>query len=120
LLSENKDEMLLHGDFHHFNVLESARGWLAIDPKGVVAEPDFELGAALRNPHWVPELFTPTALERRAGRIASGLGLDVHRVLLWAFAQAVLSAIWSVEDGEALAADAPILDLARAAQALVG
>ena len=46
------------------------------------------------------------------------LGLDAGRVLRWTFAQAVLSAIWSVEDGEALAPDAPILELARAAESL--
>jgi len=111
---------LLHGDLQHYNILlDEDRGWLAIDPKGVVADPAFELGAVLRNPHGVPELLTATALERRAGRLASGLGLDAHRVLRWTFAQAVLSAIWSVEDGEPLAADAPILDFARAARSLV-
>jgi streptomycin 6-kinase len=42
---------LLHGDLQHYNVLlDRKRGWLAIDPKGVVAEGEFELGAALRNP----------------------------------------------------------------------
>src|SRR6185295_85646 len=30
---------LLHGDLQHYNVLASARGWVAIDPKGIVAEP---------------------------------------------------------------------------------
>ena len=120
LCGSQEARRLLHGDLQHYNILlDDERGWLAIDPKGVVAEPAFELGAALRNPHGVPELLTPTALERRAARLAGGLGLDVHRVLRWAFAQAVLSAIWSVEDGEALAANAPILDFARAAQALV-
>src|SRR5262245_24595375 len=43
---------LLHGDLHHYNVLfDSHRGWLAIDPKGVIGELEYEVGAALRNPY---------------------------------------------------------------------
>ena len=51
LLTENKDEALLHGDFHHFNVLESERGWLAIDPKGVIGPKGCEVGPLLINPN---------------------------------------------------------------------
>jgi streptomycin 6-kinase len=92
---------LLHGDLHHNNVLlDSARGWLAIDPKGVVGEPEYEVGAALRNPYERPELFTePATIERRVDHFGRELHLDVGRILAWAFAQAVLAAIWAVEDG---------------------
>jgi len=34
--AENHMPVLMHGDFHHFNVLSSERGWLVIDPKGVI------------------------------------------------------------------------------------
>jgi streptomycin 6-kinase len=38
-------------DLHHYNVLsDSGRGWLAIDPKGLVGEVEYEVGAAIRNP----------------------------------------------------------------------
>ncbi len=50
LLAENKDETLLHGDFHHYNILRSERGWLAIDPKGVVGPKGYEVGPLLINP----------------------------------------------------------------------
>jgi streptomycin 6-kinase len=34
---------LLHGDLHHYNILlDASRGWLAVDPKGVVGELEFE------------------------------------------------------------------------------
>jgi streptomycin 6-kinase len=92
---------LLHGDLHHDNILfDAARGWLAIDPKGVLGEPAYEFGAALRNPtEEVARYASPAILERRAGIIARESGCDVTRVLGWAFAQAVLSAVWSIEDG---------------------
>jgi streptomycin 6-kinase len=92
---------LLHGDLHHHNVLfDSERGWVAVDPKGVVGETEYEVGAALRNPYESPELFTKlSVLEKRVERFARELNLDATRVLAWAFAQAVLSAIWALEDG---------------------
>lgn len=38
LLAEPRDVVALHGDVHHENVLDfGARGWLAIDPKGLWA-----------------------------------------------------------------------------------
>jgi streptomycin 6-kinase len=92
---------LLHGDLHHYNVLfDAGRGWLAIDPKGVVGELEYEVGAALRNPYERPEWFAdPSIVRKRIDRFARELSLDATRVLSWAFAQAVLASIWAVEDG---------------------
>jgi streptomycin 6-kinase len=92
---------LLHGDLHHDNILfDAARGWLAIDPKGVLGEPAYEFGALLRNPTEDPARFAdPAIMERRARIIAGEAGCDSGRVLGWAFAQAVLAAVWSIEDG---------------------
>jgi streptomycin 6-kinase len=96
------DPVVLHGDLHHENVLRADDGWLAIDAKGVVGEPAYELGALLRNPK--PQLLASSdvtgLLRRRAEALCEALGFDVSRVLGWAFAQAELSAAWSVEDGE--------------------
>lgn len=107
---------LLHGDLHHYNVLsDSDRGWLAIDPKGVVGEIEYEIGAALRNPYERPELFASrSTVERRLERFASKLNLDFRRALAWGFAQAVLSAIWGVEDGFAVGPRNPCIALADA------
>lgn len=96
------EEVVLHGDLHHFNVLRSADGgWLAIDPKGVVGERAYEPGALLRNP-WPGLLDVPdpaAVLRRRSAQLAEALELDVERVRAWAYVQAVLAAEWCVEDG---------------------
>ncbi|MEA2601432.1 MAG: streptomycin 6-kinase [Acidobacteriota bacterium] len=107
---------LLHGDLHHYNVLlDSERGWLAIDPKGVVGELEYEVGAALRNPYERPELFAePAVIRKRVERFARELKLDAIRTLAWGFAQAVLSAIWAVEDGAAVETGNPWIALANA------
>ena len=101
LLASEGTRCLLHGDLHHFNVLFDAdRGWVAIDPKGVLGEPEYEVGAALRNPFDRPDLFSDASIvRRRIETFRRELSLDPVRVASWAFAQAVLSAIWSVEDG---------------------
>lgn len=107
---------LLHGDLQHSNVLfDGGRGWVAIDPKGVVGELEFEIGAALRNPVERPDLFArPAIIERRLSQFTARLGVDPDRALGWAFAQAVLSAIWEIEDGSPAQATHSPLRLAEA------
>jgi streptomycin 6-kinase len=115
LCATQREPALLHGDLHHYNVLsDRARGWCAIDPKGVVGELEFELGAALRNPIDRPDLYASLDVaERRLERFGLVLGVDIGRARGWCFAQAVLSAIWSIEDGAAAEAEGA-LQLARA------
>ena len=114
--TQREPALLLHGDLQHYNVLfDSRRGWLAIDPKGVAGEIEYEIGASLRNPYERPDLFaSPAMVERRLRRYETVLRLDANRALAWAFAQAVLSVIWSVEDGDAVDAQNPSLILADA------
>ena len=116
LCASERRPRLLHGDLQHYNVLfDSERGWLAVDPKGVVGELEYEIGAFVRNPVAQPELFLSRAtIERRLSQLTNKLNLDYQRALGWAFAQAVLSAIWSIEDGFAVDATDPALRLADA------
>jgi streptomycin 6-kinase len=112
---------LLHGDLHHGNVLlDSERGWLAIDPKGVVGEPEYEVGAALRNPIEKPDVFLrlPT-ITARVEHFADRLRLDSERIVAWTFAQAVLSAVWAIEDGIPLGGDHPWIALACAVRPML-
>jgi streptomycin 6-kinase len=121
LAASQRTPTLLHGDLQHYNVLfDSKRGWVAIDPKGVVGEIEYEMGAILRNPVELPELFTSTAtVEQRLNRLARMLSLDYDRALAWAFAQAVLSAIWDIEDGYTVRPDHPALKLVHAIKPLL-
>lgn len=95
-------QILLHGDLHHDNILyDESRGWLAIDPKGIVGEAEYEAGCWLRNPiESLATLTSPNVINERISIIEDKLGLDRERVIGWAFAQSVLAGIWSAEDGE--------------------
>lgn len=102
LLASAGPPTLLHGDLHHDNILSAGRApWLAIDPKGVVGEPAFEVAAFLRNPHGrVLSAADPARmLARRVDIFAHALGIERARLLAWGCAQNVLSAWWSIEDG---------------------
>ena len=93
--------VLLHGDLHHGNIIAARREpWLAIDPKGIVGEAAYEVGALLRNPNerilsW-PNL--PRVMGRRIRQLYEELGFDRERVRGWGLSQAILSSIWSCEE----------------------
>jgi streptomycin 6-kinase len=101
LLGSQAAPVLLHGDLHHENILSARRApWLALDPKGILGEPAYEVGALLRNP--LPQLLQRPdpgrVMARRIDQLAEALGIDRARIRGWGLAQAVLSAWWSVED----------------------
>jgi streptomycin 6-kinase len=101
LLGSMAEPVVLHGDLHHENILAAQRQpWLAIDPKGVVGEPAYEVGALLLNPlpHLLEAPDPPGIQARRIRQLAEELGVDRERIAGWGLAQAVLSAWWSIED----------------------
>jgi streptomycin 6-kinase len=116
LESTQRRTMLLHGDLQHYNVLfDNDRGWVAIDPKDIVGELEYEIGALLRNPVEDPKLFAnPATINSRLETLTTLLHLDHSRTLAWSFAQAVLSAVWDVEDNYHVNANHHALLLAQA------
>ena len=75
---EKRADTLVHGDFHHQNVLRSDRGWLAIDPKPYLGEPEYDVPSFLWNP-------LPTRLRNVEARIVAfvAAGLDEERIRAW-------------------------------------
>lgn len=99
LLESPRDPVVLHGDFHHDNVLDGGeKGWLVIDPKGLIGESGFEYANLFRNPD-VAVALAPGQLRRRAAIVAQETGQDVHRLLQWVLAYAGLGAAWSLSSG---------------------
>ena len=114
LASSQRRIMLLHGDLQHYNILfDNERSWVAIDPKGVVGELEYELSALLRNPIELPDIFAnPVTINRRLETLTTTLRLDHSRALGWSYPQSILSAIWYIEDGHPLTSNNPSLLLA--------
>ena len=100
LLAVPREVVVLHGDLHHGNVLDAGpRGWLAIDPKGLVGERGFDFANIFCNPD--PDTVTaPARLARQVDTVAAAAGLDRLRLVRWILAYAGLSAAWSLVDGD--------------------
>jgi streptomycin 6-kinase len=78
---DKRNDTLVHGDFHHHNVVRSGRGWLAIDPKPYLGEPEYDVASFLWNP-----LSYRMRLDVTARRLAAfaAAGLDERRMRVWA------------------------------------
>ncbi len=99
LLATPREIVVLHGDFHHDNVLDGeARGWLAIDPKGLIGERGFEFANLFRNPTAEIAL-TPGRMRRQVKIVADQAGLEATRLFKWILAYAGLGAAWSAGSG---------------------
>lgn len=98
LVASTEHEVLLHGDLHQDNILSGTReSWLAIDPKGMRGDPGYEVGPFVLGPD--PHSAKPAKLvDRRLRILADELDYERPRLRDWAFAHAVMSASWSLED----------------------
>jgi streptomycin 6-kinase len=80
-----RESVLMHQDFHGGNVLLSQRGWLAIDPKPLVGEREFDVASLIRDRRPT----TKAAMERRLDYLVDRLSLDRERTRGWAIAHAL-------------------------------
>jgi streptomycin 6-kinase len=97
LCASIKNPRLLHGDFHQDNILKAEReDWLAIDPKGLIGETEYEVIPFLMNN--LPQEDAFETIEQRVTIFVKTLHLNKNRVLAWAFCHAILSAWWCIED----------------------
>ncbi|MEG1453822.1 aminoglycoside phosphotransferase family protein, partial [Brevundimonas sp.] len=107
LLAHSDHSVPLHGDLHHGNVLDfGTRGWLAIDPKGLLGHPAFEYAVMFTNPDLsAPEKpVAADAFERRFSQIVRASNLPAEVLRDGIIAGAGLSAAWFIEDDSPLAA----------------
>ena len=95
LLADQQDCRVLHGDIHHENVLWFGRdrGWLAIDPKGLIGDAAFDYVNLLTNPHSQITL-RPGRFDEHIRLISDATGIERDRLLRWVVAWAGLSAAW--------------------------
>jgi streptomycin 6-kinase len=103
LLAEPPEPVLLHGDFHHGNVLAAERlPWLAIDPKPLVGDPGYDLAWLVRDrlDTLAAAPAARSAARRRLGKLAEALEVDRDRLRDWSFFRAVEAGLWSLSVGD--------------------
>jgi streptomycin 6-kinase len=74
-------DWLVHGDFHHHNILRSGHEFVAIDPKPFLADREYDVAAYLWNPMG-NQLVDPDQTERRIQSFVAA-GLDEYRIRAW-------------------------------------
>jgi streptomycin 6-kinase len=78
--------MLVHGDVHQWNALQSGNGFKLVDPDGLLAEPEYDLGIIMREDP--VELLEGDPWER-AHRLAALTGRDLVAIWDWGVVERV-------------------------------
>jgi len=100
ILAGSSRDLLLHGDFQHYNLLQRASGkWAIIDPKGLIGSPGFEIAAWMNNPPGVTAREDYRDLAKMWTSICAEIwGIDSEELIAWAFVGTVLSGCWVAGD----------------------
>jgi streptomycin 6-kinase len=77
---DDERAVLVHGDVHQWNALEAGPGFKLIDPDGLVAEAEYDLGILMREDP--VELLQGDPMER-ARWLAHRTGLDATAIWEW-------------------------------------
>lgn len=95
------EKYLIHGDFHHENILSAGdKGLIVIDPKGVIGQIGYEISVFLNNHLWH---FAGAAnlieiINSAVSKFSRAFQIAPEDLRKWAFAQGVLSAWWTFEE----------------------
>ncbi|KTD82631.1 aminoglycoside phosphotransferase family protein [Legionella waltersii] len=105
LTSDRTNDVVLHGDLHHDNIIRRGSSWAVIDPQGYLGDPVAEVGAMIRNPmDCFPNDRSPAQIvQTRLTVLKEELPFDPQKIKAWAFVITVLSAAWNMHDFNHLA-----------------
>jgi streptomycin 6-kinase len=81
--------VLVHGDIHEWNALKADHGYKLIDPDGLLAEPEYDLGVIMRQ-----DPIDPADPHASARRLAHDTGRDETAIWEWATVERLSSGLW--------------------------
>lgn len=85
--------VLVHGDVHQWNALEAAEGFKLVDPDGLLAEPEYDLGIVMREDPLEGDL------RQRAAWLAERTGLDEEAIWEWGVVERVSTGLFATRVG---------------------
>jgi streptomycin 6-kinase len=88
--------VLVHGDVHQWNALRAGPGFKLVDPDGLMAEPEYDLGIVMREDPTELMAGDPWA---RADRLAALTGTDPTAVWEWGVVERVSTGLLGVQVG---------------------
>jgi streptomycin 6-kinase len=91
----HRDEIavLVHGDVHQWNALEAGHEFKLVDPDGLLAEPEYDLGIIMREDPLDGDL------HERARRLAHETGLDEQAIWEWGVVERVSTGLLGTRVG---------------------
>jgi streptomycin 6-kinase len=91
----HRDEtaLLVHGDVHQWNALEAADGFKLVDPDGLLAEAEYDLGIIMREDPLDGDL------HERAHWLADRTGLDADAIWEWGIVERVSTGLLGTRVG---------------------
>ena len=88
--------MLVHGDVHQWNALQAADGFRLVDPDGLLAEAEYDLGILMRED---PVELVEGDPWDRARWLAARTGLDVAAIWEWGVVERVSTGLVCTQVG---------------------
>jgi streptomycin 6-kinase len=99
---DDKRAVLVHGDVHQWNTLRAGDGWKLVDPDGLLAEPEYDLGVLMREDP--VELMAGDAWDR-AHWLAARTGTDATAIWEWGVVERVSTGLLLESLGMPVGAD---------------
>jgi streptomycin 6-kinase len=87
---------LVHGDVHQWNALESGDGFALVDPDGLLADPEYDLGILMRED---PAELMQEGPRQRADWLAARTGLDPTAIWEWGVVERVSTGLLATSVG---------------------
>jgi streptomycin 6-kinase len=88
--------VLVHGDVHQWNALEAPDGFKLVDPDGLLAEPEYDLGIIMRED---PLDVLENDPHERARWLAARTGLDAVAIWEWGVVERVSTGLLGTKVG---------------------
>lgn len=91
---DDERAVLVHGDVHQLNALQAGSEFKLVDPDGLLAEPECDLGTVMRGD---PVELLQGEPSERARRLAARTGLDARAIWDWGVIERVASGLHCTE-----------------------
>ena len=88
--------VLVHGDVHQWNALEAPDGFKLVDPDGLLAQPEYDLGIIMRED---PLDVLDNDPQERARWLAARTGLDTTSIWEWGVVERVSTGLLGTKVG---------------------
>lgn len=96
LAHDDERAVLVHGDIHQWNALRSGAGWALVDPDGLLAEPEYDLGILMRED---PVELLAGGPWDRAHLLAERCGCDATAIWEWGVVERVSTGLLATAIG---------------------